>query len=58
MRAKKGQLVRRENDSNNSKPNQNHWGAAMHTAAATALSIAINRKQPSRPLDMAIGHWT
>jgi hypothetical protein len=37
----------RENESNNSKPNQNHWGAAMHTAAGREGSIAINRKQHS-----------
>jgi len=34
----------RENDSSNSKPNQNHCSAAMDTAAAEALSIAINKK--------------
>ena len=37
----------RKNDSNNNKPNQNHDGAAMHTAAAVEESIAINWNQQS-----------
>jgi hypothetical protein len=39
--------ARRVMDSRNSKPNQNHSGAAMHTAAARERSISINRKQRS-----------
>jgi hypothetical protein len=35
------------NHSRSIKPNQNHSGAAMHTAAAEELSIAINRKEQS-----------
>jgi hypothetical protein len=33
------------NHSRNIKPNQNHSKAAMHTAAAGELFIAINRKE-------------
>src|SRR2546421_12330642 len=39
--AKKGQQGR-VNDNNTNKPNQNQVGAAIHTAAAVELSIAIN----------------
>jgi len=34
----------RENENHNSKTNQNHWGAAMHTGAAKESSMTINRK--------------